>query len=321
MRILFAGTGAIAVPTLRALAGGCDVAGVLTSRGKPQGRRLLCAPSPVMEAARELGLQVVECDHVNKPERELCRTMGAGMLVSFCFGRIFGPRFLGLFERTLNIHPSILPEARGPAPVQAAILSGRREWGVSFQEIGLQMDCGRLYDVLRFGLDGTETTDSLTEAIGRLAAGRAVQVVRAVAEGKAAPREQTGVPCLCRLVGKEDALLDFALPALQVHSRIRAMWSKPKARTALDGRTLLVAGVRGGFRELDEEPPLGEGVAPGTVMEVSPLGMKVACADRAIWIERVQFPTKKEITALDLAHQTPGLVGKVLGPPEEGLGG
>lgn len=317
MRILFAGTGAIAAPTLRALAARFDVAGALTTPDKPQGRLLRSAPSPVKAAALELGLPVVECEHVNKAERERCRALGAGLLASFCFGRIFGPRFLGLFERTLNIHPSILPEARGPSPVQAAILSGKREWGISFQEIALQMDCGRLYDVLKFKLDGTETTESLSQTIAVLAADRAVEVVRSIVEGVAAPLAQTGTPCVCHLIGKDDAILDFSLPALQVHSRIRAMSGRSKARTTLGGRTLMITKVLGGFDELESEEPV-VGVAPGTVMEVSGgKGMKVACEDRAIWIERVQFPARKEITALDLSHQTRGLVGMVLGRPSE----
>lgn len=314
MRILFAGTSDIAVPVLKRIASEFEIAGVLTASDKPGARSQKLVSSPVKIAAQELGLEVIQCDHVNKPERIAVRALAPDSLVSFSFGRIFGPMFLGLFDRTMNIHPSPLPEARGPAPVQAAILSGNRNWAISFQEIGLAMDTGRLYDVLKFNLDGTETTDSLTQAIAAMAADRCVEVLSAIRDGSSQPVDQKGDGSVCSLVSKEDGKLDFSLTAMEVHSRIRAMYSWPKAFTALDGKPLFITGVHGGFSDIDAEPE--EIAEPGTIMEIRKgLGMKVACADKAVWITRVQIPTKKEITFLDFANQMKGtsLVGQILG--------
>ena len=313
MRIVFAGTSEIAVPTLQALAENFEVAGVLTAASKPEGRSRRLADPPVKTAADALGLPVIQCEHVNRPEREAVCALGADFLLSFSFGRIFGPKFLSLFDRTMNIHPSVLPKSRGPAPVQQAILSGEREWGISFQEIGLEMDCGRLYDVLKFNLTGKEDTVSLTQTIASLAAARCPEVLRRIEAGTAVPVGQSGEPSYCRLIGKDDGLIDFNRSALAVHALIRAMYDWPKASTTLDGSPILITGVWGGFEELDSSGDCA-GTPPGTIVAVEKgKGLKVACSDRFIHISRVQLPTRKEISWQDLANQKKNLVGMRFG--------
>lgn len=310
-RILFAGTSEIAVDTLRALAGNFNVVGVLTATDKPVGRSKALVSPAVKVAADELGIKVIQCEHVNRAEREAVEALGADFLVSFSFGRIFGPKFLGIFRHTMNIHPSCLPEARGCSPVQAAILSGRRKWAVSYQEIGLEMDCGKIYDVLEFELNGKETYVTLSEAIAPMAAGGAVKVVESLQKGLCSPVVQEGEPSFCTMISKADGLLDFHRSALEVHSRIRAMYDWPKAYAFLDGSQVMVTGVWGGFDELDAEPFLEEGTGCGTVLEIRKgKGLRVACADKAVWLTRVQLPTKKEITYLDFANSKKNLVGK-----------
>lgn len=317
MKILFAGTSEIAVSVLEALARNFEVAGVLTSMDKPGARSRTPVPSAIKTEALRLGLPIIECDHVRKAEREAARLLGADTLVSFSFGRIFGPMFLNLFSHTVNIHPSPLPEARGPSPIQAAILSGRRKWAVSFQEIALEMDSGRIYDVLNLELDGTETADSLTQTIKALAAEKIIDVMNSIRnsdEQEKSPelKTQEGPATYCSLVEKQDGRIDFLQSSVEVHCRIRAMYSWPKAFTTLEGCPIMICGVWGGYDQLQEELPCS--VHPGTIVEIRKgRGMKVACGDGAIWVTRVQFPTKKEITYLDLANQRKNLIGTILG--------
>lgn len=313
MRILFAGTSDIAVKTLEAVAGSFEVTGVLTGSDKPAPRTGRLESPPVKLAADRLGIPIIQCDHVRGDECRACRTLEPDFLLCFSFGRIFGPRFLSIFKKTMNIHPSPLPIARGPAPVQAAILTGSRQWAISFQEIGLGMDCGRLYDVLKFNLDGRETTVSLTAAIAELAAERCLDVLRGIEGKKMMPCEQQGDPSCCRMVEKADGLLDFSQPALAVHARIRAMYDWPKAFTTLGGEPVMITGVWGGFAELDAEEAIRD-TAPGTIMEIRKgKGIKVACADKAVWLTRFQIPTKREISFVDFANQKKNLAGRRLG--------
>ena len=108
MRMVFAGTGAIAVPLLEALASKGLVSLVLTAPDAPgkRGKRLL--PSPVKEKAEELGLDVYQPVSIRTEAREHIASYGADTLLSFCYGKIFGPRFLSLFRETFNVPPSLL---------------------------------------------------------------------------------------------------------------------------------------------------------------------------------------------------------------------
>ena len=163
-RILFAGTPEISVPLLKALAQRFEVAGVLTSCDKSSGRSGKPVPSPVKSAALELGLPVLQFDSIRTEAREAVKKLGADTLVSFAFGRIFGPRFLELFPNgKFNVHPSDLPAFRGPAPIQFTILEGLRQATVSLQSLGLKMDEGDIWGKTAIDLDGTETTQSLSE--------------------------------------------------------------------------------------------------------------------------------------------------------------
>jgi methionyl-tRNA formyltransferase len=125
MRVLFAGTPEIAVPSLRLVAGRHQVVSVLTGSDKPIGRGRRLEPSAVKRAALDLGIPVIEGDRLDAAVRERVAAVQPEVLVVVAFGRIFRERFLALFPRGgVNLHPSLLPRHRGPAPISAAILAG-----------------------------------------------------------------------------------------------------------------------------------------------------------------------------------------------------
>ncbi|MBQ7282989.1 MAG: methionyl-tRNA formyltransferase, partial [Spirochaetales bacterium] len=126
-RILFAGTPEISVPLLRALNENFNVVGVLTSCDKSVGRSKALVPSPVKAAALEMNLPVLQFDSLRTEARQEVKKLGADTLISFAFGKIFGPRFLDMFPNgRFNVHPSALPVFRGPSPIQFTILNGLR---------------------------------------------------------------------------------------------------------------------------------------------------------------------------------------------------
>ena len=162
-RILFAGTPDISVPLLTNLAKRFNVVGVLTATDKRVGRSDALVPGPVKTAALELGIPVLQFDTIRTEARSAVKELGADTLISFAFGRIFGPMFLDLFPRgRFNVHPSALPQLRGPSPVQFTIYNGLKYAAISLQDIGLAMDEGDVWGVHSIPLDGTETTQSLT---------------------------------------------------------------------------------------------------------------------------------------------------------------
>ena len=303
-RILFAGTPEIAVPLLKQLAQTCNVVGVLTSMDKSVGRSSKLCPSPVKAAALELGLPVLQFDSLKKEARQAVRELGANVLVTFAFGKIFGPMFLALFPNgTFNVHPSPLPLFRGPSPIQATILHGLKEGAISLQTIGEKMDEGDLWAVQRFELTGKETTESLTQTVSQIAADFVPDVLKQVLSHKISAAPQVNEPSYCQMIGKEDGKLDFNKTAFELHCLVRASYPWPKAFAYADGKEVLITSVWGGFDELEAEEPLASleaetkaEIKPGTVVGFrKDRGIGVACSDKTLWINGLQLPSKKEL--------------------------
>lgn len=302
-RILFAGTPDICVPLLKALASRNLVAAVLTNCDKPQGRSKTPVPSPAKVAATELGLEVLQFDSLKTEARQAVRATGADVLVSFAFGKIFGPMFLDLFKGgTFNVHPSDLPVLRGPSPVQSAIAMGLRTQTVSVQKIGLKMDEGDIYAKKSFALTGRETTLSLEEQVALIAAEFVPDVINDALEGKIKPVVQSGQPTYCTMIDKSQAVLDFNKTASEVHAKIRAMYPWPKASATVNSGDIFITSVWGGFEDLDNEPLL-ENVKPGTVVGFrKDRGIGIACSDKAVWVTGLQLPGKKELDFKSFAN-------------------
>ncbi len=304
-RILFAGTPDIAVPLLRSLASSFNVVGVLTSCDKSVGRSSKPCPPPVKTAALELGIPVLQFDSLRTPARDAVRSIGANVLVSFAFGRIFGPMFLALFPNgRFNVHPSHLPLFRGPSPIQATILGGLREASISVQTIGEKMDEGDIWGMMQFPLDGTETTSSLTEKVSLEAASFVPNVLKQALCGEISPVVQNGEPSYCKMIDKADGKLDFSRSLLELHSLVRASYPWPKAFALADGREVFITSVWGGFHEVDlvleetRESVCGGSALPepGTVVGFrKDRGIGIACADGVLWVNGLQLPAKKEM--------------------------
>lgn len=314
MRILFAGSSDIATPTLEAIASRFEVGAVLTNTDKPGPRSKRPVPSPVKAKALELGLPVIQFDRLGRAARTLVAQSGCDTLLCFAYGRIFGPKFLNLFEREkLNIHPSLLPLLRGPSPIQGAILNGASETGISIQQIALEMDSGDLLSVETVPLVGDETSESLSALIAERAAPLAIEALMNVAQGTAVFTPQIGSPTYTTLINSTMAQLDFTLPAAKLHAQIRAMIRWPKGRTTFNGQTLFLCGVHGTLAEAGSDP-VEEGVAPGTVLRRDRRkGVGIATGDGILWVTHLQLEKRKELDALSFLNGNQDFIGSRLG--------
>ncbi len=295
-RILFAGTPEIAVPLLRRLSESFDVVGVLTSCDKSVGRSSRLVPSPVKAAAMELGIPVLQFDTIRTEAREAVKALGADTLISFAFGRIFGPRFLDLFPNgRFNVHPSALPQFRGPAPIQFTIDSALPFATISLQNLGLKMDEGEVWGTSTIALDGRENTLTLTEKVAEEAAAFVPTLLAGIFDGSVQARSQSGEATYCTMIDREFGRLDFTRPVRELHCRIRSCYPWPKAWAHVNGSDIAVTGVWGGFKEL-EELDVPETIEPGKVVSYrKDRGIGVCCADGILWITALQLPAKKEL--------------------------
>ncbi len=300
-RILFAGTPQIAVPLLEALVSrsedlGFEVAGILTNPDSRQGRSSTLVASPVKIAAENLGLPVLQFDSLKTESRKAVRELGADTLVTFAFGKIFGPMFLSLFSGgCFNVHPSRLPELRGASPVQATIHRKLKNACISLQNVGEKMDEGDIWTTCDFSLEGTETTLSLSDTISHRAAEFVPKALHDIFCGKLVAHKQTGNATYCGMIDKNTAFTNFTMTAEDVHAHIRAMYPHPKAWTVYNGAVLSLLSVWGGFAELESEPPVS-GYEPGSVVEFrKDRGIGIACADKLVWVTGFQLSGKKEL--------------------------
>ncbi|MBL0937453.1 MAG: methionyl-tRNA formyltransferase [Gemmatimonadaceae bacterium] len=308
MRILFWGTPDFAVPPLRALLGeGHDVVGVVTQPDKPRGRsRTQLDPSPVKVVALEEGLPVLQ---PLKPRGDEflaeMRALEADISVVVAYGHIL-PKIVIDEPRlgTLNIHASLLPALRGAAPIQASLLEGHAETGVTIMQMVPALDAGDMLHVVRVPLS-PETTygelhDQLAEA-GALAIVQALTLIEAGAS-HAVPQDDalsTYAPKIDRTMSQ----LDFSWTAEQVSRVIRAFDPRPGAYALHRGLPLKFFGARvvgtGTDEELDE-PLLAS--PPGTVRTIDENGMLVRCRVGAVRILDVQPSGKPRMTAEALAR-------------------
>ncbi len=328
MRVLFAGTPEIAVPSLEQLSEQAEIVGVLTAPDAPAGRRRTLQPSAVKRSAEALGVPVLQPERLNAAAREAVAVLNPQLVVCVAYGRIFGPRFLDLFALGgINLHPSLLPRHRGPAPIAAAILAGDSETGITVQTLALEMDAGDILRQVRFALDGSETTGSLTDRVALEGARLLAEVVRDIERGTVEPRPQDHRQATyCRLITAADGAIDWHFPAETIERTVRAYNPWPGAHTFLDGRRLTIhqADVsltpESGVAAADAVHRTGrEGSGrPGLVTAVDKRrGILVQTGDGLLAIRRLQLQSRTAMDWKSFANGYRDVVGTVLGgnPP------
>ena len=318
MRVLFAGSPAIAVPTLLHIAERHEVVGILTNPESAQGRGKEVLPTAVASSAVELFgafIPILSPEKLDASVRQTVESLAPDILVTFAYGRIFGPKFLGLFPRGgINIHPSLLPRHRGSSPIQQAILDRDGETGVSIQKLAPEMDSGDLYAVERIPLTGRETTAGLSVLCSEIGAGMAATLLDAIEAGKARIVPQQGEPTYCRKIAKEDGLIDWTLSSPDIDARIRAFDPWPGTYSFLNGQRLNILEAAP-YPESQAEA--GEALpkpAPGTIIGIDKQrGILVRTGDGSIALRKLQFSSRKALPFRDFANGFRDLSGLRLG--------
>lgn len=314
MRVLFAGTPPMAVPSLEKLAREVDVCAVLTAPDEPAGRgRTLRAP-PVKEAAASLGIRVLQPASLDDAARREVKALEPDLLVVVAYGKIFRTAFLDLFPKGgINLHPSLLPKYRGPSPVTAAILAGDPETGISVQKLARKFDSGDILAQSRVLLSGEETTGSLTDRLGLLGADLLASVVRAFAEGcpPAAVPQVEEEATYCSIIRKEDGEVDWREPAAVIERKVRAYDPWPRMRTSLEGAALLLLKTRAHPDNLLDAAAAPD---PGVVTAADrDHGILVRTGSGILEIERLQLQFRKPLSAKAFLAGRPDLRGARLG--------
>jgi methionyl-tRNA formyltransferase len=276
-RLAFLGTPEMAVPPLGALVGaGHDVALVVTRADKRRGRGGATTPSPVKEAAQQLGLPVTH---------DLADVAGAGVElgVVVAYGRIIPA---GLLEQVpmVNLHFSLLPRWRGAAPLERAILAGDRETGVCVMKIEAGLDTGPVYARRAVPISDETTLHALQSELVEIGTELLVGVLAGGVHGLPTPEPQVGEPTIAAKITPEDLHLDWTRPARELLRTVRL----ERAWTTFRGKRLTVLDATVD----DAHGGTGDDHAPGAIV-----GAAVATGEGALVLGRVQPESRSPMSA------------------------
>ena len=245
MRIVFMGTPAFAVPCLeRLLADGHEIPLAVSQPDKPQGRKMLLAPTPVKEAALAHGLRVEQPEKLRGNEEflALLRELAPDLIIVVAYGNILPQDVLDIPSYgCINVHASLLPKYRGAAPYQWAILNGETETGVTTQQMDAGIDTGDMLLQEKISIPEDMTAGELGEHLSILGAAALSDTLELLSRGKLIPQKQedaqaTYAPMLTKALSP----LDFTKPAAALHNQVRGLNPWPGATMDFEGRPLKV---------------------------------------------------------------------------------
>ena len=293
MRVVFMGTPDIAATCLKkVLDDGFDVVGIWTQPDRPKGRGMKLVASPVKELALANNIPVFQPENFRADEDvQALRDLNPDVVAVVAYGRILPQRVLDIPTKgCVNIHASILPEYRGSAPYQWAVLDGKKETGVTAQHMVREMDAGDIIDVAKTPIGENETAGELLDRLAVLGADLLSRTLTAFAEGTVTrtPQDPAGIS-FAPMLDKSMCPIDWNKTAQQVHDQVRGLHPWPIATMELKGKKFKVHATR-----------IVEGAGqPGEILGLTKTGLKIACGEGAVEVISLQAEGGKRMAAPD----------------------
>ncbi len=316
MRVVFLGTDRFGIPTLESILGSDvhELVGVATGPDKLAGRGRKMQPTPVRKYVRENSpsTPILMPERLKDPTfHEQLRALKPDVAVVVAF-KILPPEVFGLPKYgTLNVHPSLLPKYRGPAPLNWTLINGDTETGVSVIRITEQVDAGGVLLQTHHTLDLYETSRDLAVRLAPIGGEMILEAIAGLEKGGLAPipQDEASVTKAPKL-SKEDGLLDWSHPALTLHNRARGVTPWPGAYTTLHDKQLKIFSTS----------PLDQASGnPGTIVEADDKTgrLVIACGEGALKINEVQLQGKKRMRVSDFLRGYKISVGERVGTSYE----
>lgn len=293
MKVVFMGTPDIAATCLKQiLADGFQVVAVYTQPDRPKGRGMKMVYSPVKEVALAEGIPVYQPE--NFRDEEAVQTLAAlqpDVIAVVAYGRILPQKVLDIPAKgCVNIHASLLPQYRGSAPYQWAVLDGLKETGVTAQHMAAKMDAGDIIDVAKTPIGENETAGELLDRLAVLGAELLSRTLTKFQNGTAVgtPQDEFQVS-FAPMLDKAMCPIDWSKPARKVHDHVRGLHPWPVATAQLAGTNFKIHATR-----------VVEGTgAPGQLLALTKTGLVVACGEGAVEILQLQAEGGKRMAAPD----------------------
>ena len=308
LNLVFCGTPRFAVPTLNRLVEvGFHVSLVVTLPDKPRGRGLELSPPPVKHRAIELGLPVMQPEKIKNNEEFRVRlaALKPAAIVIVGYGRLIPQWMISLPPLgNINLHASLLPKYRGAAPIQWAIACGETVTGVTTMRIDAGLDTGDILLQRELTLTPEDTAETVAPRLAVIGADLMIETLRGLQTGTVHPRPQDDSrSTLAPLLKKEDGLIKFSRPAVEICNRLRGFQPWPGAFTSFRGKNLHVWAAR----------PAATVLPPGD-MKVDGDRLLVGCGEgTSVEILELQPEGKKRMSARDFIHGYHPNTGEKLG--------
>ena len=293
MRVVFMGTPDIAATCLkRILADGFEVVGVYTQPDRPKGRGMKLTASPVKEVALSAGIPVFQPETFREEETvQALRDLKPDICAVVAYGRILPQKVLDIPTfGCINIHASILPQYRGSAPYQWAVLDGQKETGVTAMYLVREMDAGDMIEVSKTPIGENETAGELLDRLAELGAALLSRTLTRFTQGPvpATPQDESRVS-YAPMLEKTMCPIDWTKTAQQVHDHVRGLQPWPVATMELKGQPFKV-------HETRIVPGSGK---PGEILGLTKTGLVIACGQGAVEIRVLQAQGGKRMAAPD----------------------
>lgn len=310
MRAVFMGTPDIAAEVLKSLlASEHDIIAVVTQPDRPKGRGKELAMSPVKMVANEHGILVLQPEKIKAPEAvEQLRELAPDIILVAAFGQIISKEILELPRYgCLNVHASLLPEYRGAAPIQWAILDGKEKTGITIMRMDEGIDTGDMICTVEVPITPEETGGSLHDKLAAAGGPLLLQAMKQVEEGTAIYTPQNHeAHTYAKMLRKELGKLDFTEPAEKLERYIRGLNPWPSAYTYRDGKVIKFWSADVSFERFDACPC-------GTLVSVKNGMLWIMTGDGVLQVTEVQPEGKRRMTSEEFLRGYPLTPGMVFG--------
>ncbi|QQG53007.1 MAG: methionyl-tRNA formyltransferase [Candidatus Falkowbacteria bacterium] len=311
-KIIFMGTPEFSLPGLSALiqSANFEISAVFTQPDKPVGRKQILTPPPVKTTALKYGIKIFQPEKI-KSEMENIKNLQPDLIVVIAYGKIIPQEILDIPKYgCINVHASLLPKYRGAACLNAPILNGDQETGVTIMKMEAGLDTGPILKQAIMKLSGQETLADVHDRLAALGAELLPEVLMEWTAGKIKPQIQDDSQAsYIKTLAKEDGKIDWAKPALEIERQIRAY--NPWPGTFCYDKNNKIIKILAAARPLNEQKNIDEKIATGQVSLINGQ-LTVACGQGSIIILKLQAEGGKALLAKDFLSGHQDFIGQIL---------
>ena len=308
MKVIYLGTPDFAVAPLQKIVeeGKHEILAVVTQPDRPNGRSGKPVPPPVKVYAESAGLPVLQYHSIRKEGVEDLVRLAPDVMITCAFGQILSQEILDIAPvGVYNLHASILPEYRGSAPIQWAILDGKSETGVTVMKTDIGVDTGDILFCKRLSIGENETAGELFDRLSVLAAECGVEALRRLQRGDVTLTKQDESRAThVSMLKKEDGKIDWTKRAKTIHNQVRGLYPWPGTFTYWQGQQVKILQTA-----LSDMPANGKTAGEVVVSSVKE-GLFVACGEGVIEIKALQLAGGKKLPATEFLKGRPIAVGE-----------